>query len=496
MSAPACSRRWLDPIAALALSPSLYAVAQGAQVPQAPKSAAPVRQTRRPAPPPQSVTAATAFSIAPRSTCTPKRRPEIGGAGATATRARRWKPIRGAATGTRIHLADGRSGWTLRCPARQSDLGSTQYPHCSGRPQRAWRAASAVDAQPDAASAPAPEALPDDRILLQRPMGRRSRRSSPPSIPAGAPAVAVAATGKRGRCPIAGDCRQPGHREPTCVRSLQPEHAQRRRPFGEDWFFNLGVISDTLFEARKLPTPIAPIFSGSTGERPVRPRARKSTFAQNLIVSLSLLEGQHDVQPPELSCVSFRCLNYNGSKVEEVRALRIDPRSGARRTDHFAAIQSVRRLRVHIAWSISLRRHPGWDSAFISDFRGFLFQDQPVGFRFFGSREKRIDGSKPAWFRRIDKDTQRPERYRQALAETTCSWPISFARISWCRASRCRDCDSQHKPGNRRGVPHNTVFRFGPQFSATPPAAQVQRDLSRWSGDGHFGRWNTTASLY
>src|SRR2546423_10952024 len=55
MSAPACSRRWLAPIAALALSGSLYAVAQVPQVPQAPKSAAPVVKRGEPAPPPQSV---------------------------------------------------------------------------------------------------------------------------------------------------------------------------------------------------------------------------------------------------------------------------------------------------------------------------------------------------------------------------------------------------------------------------------------------------------
>ena len=42
---------------------------------------------------------------------------------------------------------------------------------------------------------------------------------------------------------------------------------------------------------------------------------------------------------------------------------------------------------------------------FISDFRGFLFQDQPVGIRFFGNRDNNQWQYNLGWFRRIEKDT-------------------------------------------------------------------------------------------
>src|ERR1700736_5287139 len=54
MSAPASSHPWLAAFAALALSGSLYAVAQVPQAPQISKPAAPVVKRGEPAPPPQS----------------------------------------------------------------------------------------------------------------------------------------------------------------------------------------------------------------------------------------------------------------------------------------------------------------------------------------------------------------------------------------------------------------------------------------------------------
>src|SRR5438105_1845821 len=279
MSAPACSRRWLAPIAALVLSGSLYAVAQVPQVPQAQKSAAPVVKRGEAAPPPQSV--------------------------------------------------DGRYGIQV--------LASTVNVHAEAT------SGSAVLAELQRETGPGP-----DRWRIVDQLGIVNQRVFDP---------------------------------------YNPNTLKGDRPvFGEDWFFNLGVISDTLFEARKLPTPIGAQSSQDPQANDQFGRGRQSTFAQNLIVSLSLLKGSTTFKPPELEFRLVPVLNYNVSKVEEVRALRIDPRSGTRRTDHFAAIQEAF---VDYEYNIASEYFDFDDirvgiQPFISDFRGCLFQDQPVGIRFFG----------------------------------------------------------------------------------------------------------------
>src|SRR6266513_353353 len=111
MSAPACSRRWLAPIAALVLSGSLYAVAQVPQVPQAPKPAAPVVKSGEPAPPIQSVDGRYGIQVL-ASTVNVHAEATSGSAVlAQLQQGARLEADQRRGNWYRIHLADGRSGW-------------------------------------------------------------------------------------------------------------------------------------------------------------------------------------------------------------------------------------------------------------------------------------------------------------------------------------------------------------------------------------------------
>src|SRR5205814_1964010 len=95
------------------------------------------------------------------------------------------------------------------------------------------------------------------------------------------------------------------------------------------------------------------------------------------------------------------------SRVEEVRALGIDPRAGLTRDDRHAGLQEAF-ADIHLR-NVSPRYD--FDSVrvgiqpFISDFRGFLFNDVPLGVRLFGTRDNNQWQYNLAWFRRIEKDT-------------------------------------------------------------------------------------------
>ena len=100
-------------------------------------------------------------------------------------------------------------------------------------------------------------------------------------------------------------------------------------------------------------------------------------------------------------------INYNYTKIQEVRGLNIDPRTGTTRNDNFVGIQE---LFIDYEYRVVSDRYDFDDvrvgiQPFISDFRGFLFQDQPVGIRFFGTRDNNQWQYNLGWFRRMEKDT-------------------------------------------------------------------------------------------
>src|SRR6202011_3899746 len=157
MSAPASSHPWLAAFAALALSGSLYAVAQVPQAPQISKPAAPVIKRGEPAPPLQSadvryviqVLASTVNVHAEATSGSPVLAQLQQGARLEADQRRgNWY---------RVHLADGRSGWIDYVVGKSNPNfavdASTRI--VRGRPgSEAGAAPAPVDAQPEAASAP------------------------------------------------------------------------------------------------------------------------------------------------------------------------------------------------------------------------------------------------------------------------------------------------------------------------------------------------------
>src|SRR5439155_24207996 len=97
----------------------------------------------------------------------------------------------------------------------------------------------------------------------------------------------------------------------------------------------------------------------------------------------------------------------NRSEAGEVHELRVDPAEGRTRDDRHATLQEAF-VDMHLR-NVSARYD--FDSVrvgiqpFISDFRGFLFNDVPFGVRLFGTRDNNQWQYNLAWFRRLEKDT-------------------------------------------------------------------------------------------
>ena len=278
-----------------------------------------------------------------------------------------------------------------------------------------------------------------------------------------------------------------------------------RPAFGDDWFVGFNLVSDSTFEYRRVPTPVAVATSETPGSLDVLGQSEQSAFTQNLILEAILYKGDTVFRPPDYEFRFIPVLNLTSVSVEEVGVLKVDPGLGTRRTEGFFAIQGLF-VDKHLR-NVSDRFD--FDSLRIgiqpitADFRGFLFQDSPVGVRLFGTRDNNRWQYNVGWFRRIEKDTNSGLNnitelgFADALRDDDV-WLVNLYRqdFPW------RGFTSQAVVAHNRNRESGQDFIDDNGFLVRPAAlgSQKLRDYdvtyAGLNGDGHIGRWNLTASFY
>ncbi|MFC1708074.1 hypothetical protein ACFL59_14860 [Planctomycetota bacterium] len=176
--------------------------------------------------------------------------------------------------------------------------------------------------------------------------------------------------------------------------------------FGEDIFLNLSVVSDTLVEGRSIPVP-----SGVSTEN------RKADeffdefdqfhFNQNIVTSLAVAKGDTAFRPRDLALKATAVFNGNYLDVTETNVVNVDVRDGTSRLDGHIGLQELffeYQLGTHTTsydfTSIAFGIQP-----LNSDFRGFLFNDNNLGVRLFGTCASNQVQWNVAWFNQLEKDT-------------------------------------------------------------------------------------------
>ncbi|HET9580616.1 MAG TPA: hypothetical protein VFP44_22505 [Usitatibacter sp.] len=292
----------------------------------------------------------------------------------------------------------------------------------------------------------------------------------------------------KGDLPIAGE---------PWFRERFPRLAQRLAP---DWFVNLGVVSDTLLEARRLPTPVGPQATARPDSVNVYGGESQTVATETLIVSMALIKGDTTFRPPDYELRLTPALNVNHARVDEVRALRVDPRSGTTRDDNHAGLQEAF-ADVHLR-NVSARYD--FDSVrvgiqpFTADFRGFLFNDVPLGVRLFGTRDNNQWQYNLAWLRRLEKDTnsglndvgRQPRRDDVFVANAyRQDWPRpGFTSQAIAALNVNREGGAQFYDANG--------FLVRPAVQGDSRGHDYTVAYLGYNGDGHLGRWNLSASAY
>jgi len=270
---------------------------------------------------------------------------------------------------------------------------------------------------------------------------------------------------------------------------------------GNDWFFNLGLIADSTYEMRRLPVPVAPQTSAQAGALNVFGNdGRQSTLLGTLIINLGLTKGDTTFKPPEYEFRFMHVINYNRSEVAEQRALGVDPRSGEQRSDNFVGIQELF-ADVHLR---NASERYDFDSVRVGiqpmnfDFRGFLFQDNALGVRFFGNRDNNRWQYNAGWMRRLEKDSNSG---LNDLSRSPRRDEVYFANLyhqDFPLAGFTSQMTLAHNRNNESGPDYydSNGFQVRPAVIGDVRPHDYQVSYLGYSGDGHLGRYGLATSTY
>ncbi|HNP34298.1 MAG TPA: hypothetical protein PKK10_00485 [Woeseiaceae bacterium] len=278
-----------------------------------------------------------------------------------------------------------------------------------------------------------------------------------------------------------------------------------RPAFGADWFVSVSLISDSTFEQRSRPTPVAVATAPQNGALDTLGEPGQSVFTENLISEFVVYKGDTVFRPPDIEFRFMPVLNLTRARVDEAGVLKANSTSGTTRSEAFLGIQGLF-IDKHLR---NVSEHYDFDSLRVgiqpitADFRGFLFQDSPLGIRLFGTRDNNRWQYNLGWFRRIEKDTNSG---LNDITENSLSDALRDDDVLLFNLYRqdfpVTGFSSQfvlaYNRNREDGEPFidDNGFRVRPAALGMETSRQYDVTYLGLNGDGHIGRWNLSASGY
>jgi len=190
-------------------------------------------------------------------------------------------------------------------------------------------------------------------------------------------------------------------------RPLDPHKVPWLPIHGDDWFFVGSLISDTVLEPRTFPLPTGVVTTNRPASLDAFGKDASYVLSQTFLASAVLIKGSTVFKPPEVEYHLTLGYNMTYAQVPERQILNVDSARAPHRFTNFLAVQEAF-IDYHLR-NVSDRYD--FDSVrvgiqpFQADFRGFLFNDQQLGIRFFGNRDDNRIQYNLAAFWRLEKDT-------------------------------------------------------------------------------------------
>lgn len=264
---------------------------------------------------------------------------------------------------------------------------------------------------------------------------------------------------------------------------------------GDDIFLTVTAVSDTLLQARELPTP-----SGASASNPGSfdffGDGEQLFFSQTALLSFDLFQGATVFRPVDWLLRVSPAFNYNYLELEERNATNIDVREGRTRDDSHALLQEAF-LEVHLG-DVS----PNFDfiaakagrQLFVSDFRGFVFNDVSDGLRLFGNAASNRVQWNIAGFIAPEKDTNSELNELEWRDQQIVVGNVYVQDFIW---KGYTTQFSVHWNHDRSDTEYdNNGFLVRPALAGSVTLQDIDAVYLGWAGDGHIDRLNISHAAY
>ncbi len=269
----------------------------------------------------------------------------------------------------------------------------------------------------------------------------------------------------------------------------------------DDWFFVANLISDSVYEPRTFPIPVGVQTTEDPDRNDVFGNDFSQVFSQTFIAGFALLKGSTTFKPPSVEYRVTFAYNVNYVDVPERRVLFVEPSRPSHRLDHFLGVQEAF-VDYHFGQFdndrfdfISIR---AGIQPFQSDFRGFLFNDQQLGVRLFGSRDNNRFQFNVGAFWRLEKDTNSGLNSVVQSPRDDLVFVANLYRQDFlipALTSQITAVYNRNREGNDIEIDDNG-FPVRPALLGTLRGRDYDVVYLGYNLDGRVGRVNLTGSFY
>ncbi len=265
---------------------------------------------------------------------------------------------------------------------------------------------------------------------------------------------------------------------------------------GNKLFLVLSAASTTVVEQRRAPTP-SDVSSDEAQSGEFFGQPEQLAANQTLQLSFELFHGDTTFKPRDWAIKispTFSIPNYVNARENGV--INIDVRRGTNRADtHFSLEEAFAEVKLADLSDnydfISLR---AGIQPFVSDFRGFIFSDNNLGARLFGSFDNNRFQFNAAYFSMLEKDTNSGLNTFDTRHQNV--YIANLFRQDFIRKGYTIQ-GSLHFNDDRSTIEYDTNgFLVRPALVGDVRSHSIKVGYIGVNGDGHLGRLNLTNSYY
>ena len=269
---------------------------------------------------------------------------------------------------------------------------------------------------------------------------------------------------------------------------------------GNDWFFVANLVSDSVFEPRSFPIPVGVQTTQDPDSLDVFGNETSYVLSQTFIAGFALIKGSTAFMPPHVEYRLTLAYNVNYVDVPERRVLLVQPSAPSHRTDHFLGLQEAF-VDYHIR---NTSERYDFDSIrvgiqpFQADFRGFLFNDNQLGVRLFGTRDNNRFQYNLAAFWRLEKDTNSGLNHVLEGPRNDFVFIANAYRQDFIIPSLTSQVTLIYNRNREGGDIHvdDNGFPVRPALLGSLRGREYDVLYAGYNADGRIGRINLTASIY